>query len=172
VDDSRSEFEKVDARFLGTHARLCKSFQFPSLEQEFAWEAAIRATQMTKDNCLLDFRAPTMLNCVGTFLQSLPGWTPLQLWRKFPETIRFAAYKGFEKLGAWLYGDREESAAVQRLQFGLYLKCHSENRGMPQRGQCSVTGPATYIHTYLRRNFWISFVEKQSRALASGIFLT
>ncbi|KFA56120.1 hypothetical protein S40293_00062 [Stachybotrys chartarum IBT 40293] len=125
-DHSRSGFEKVDARFVGTHARLCQSIQYLTLEKDFEREAVVRATRTPGDNEMLTFWAPTMLYRVGGFLRSLPGWTLLQLWRRFPDTIRLAAYKGLKRLGAWIYGDGKESTSVQRLPFGLYLKRHSD----------------------------------------------
>lgn len=128
-DHSRSGIKKVDARFIGTHARLCASIRFLEIARNIAPQIL--------DESLLPSLAPRpqspqrgwpIQNAVSTALSTvLPlaalGNAILTLWLFVPKRARIAAYGQLRKIGKYLYGTR--TSYVQRLPFGLYLKFHA-----------------------------------------------
>ncbi|KAG8428737.1 hypothetical protein J3459_002474 [Metarhizium acridum] len=119
-DHSRSGIDKVDARFIGTHARLCRSIQLvniarsmtPSLLSQESPKPIPKSHQTR-------IRPRTRLN--QTRLLS----PFLHIWLLLPATARIAVYELLRKLGHRLYG-LDDADNVQRLPFGLYLKYRGE----------------------------------------------
>ncbi|KAJ4011814.1 hypothetical protein NW766_007114 [Fusarium irregulare] len=104
-DHSRQGIEKADARLIGSHARFCKSIQLVKLARDIA-----------------PVRIPSQSLDLGRVLQH-----PLmRLWRLFPSARRRMTYELLRKIGNRFYS-KDEYALVQRLPFGLYLKCNSDS---------------------------------------------
>ncbi|KAI0899541.1 hypothetical protein F4806DRAFT_505856 [Annulohypoxylon nitens] len=117
-DHSRSGITTVDARFVGTQARLSRSIQFLNLSKMWALEAPYRIgsparrLNMAKQNCL----SPTTLFI--SFFCYIMNFLPAKL--------KIGLYRMLVKLGGRLYGGNSESCVVQRLPFGLYFKYFCE----------------------------------------------
>lgn len=129
-DHSRMMIEKIDPRFVGTHARLSLSIRWLDIAKQISinkkshpsaslW--APRPTHLTTD------RKPghqSSLSVTG-FLKT----ACLVFWRMVPDRIRVAVYKVLQKVGYKIYGKPDSSALVQRLPFGLYLKHSGDPEG-------------------------------------------
>ncbi|KAI1765480.1 hypothetical protein GGR53DRAFT_261533 [Hypoxylon sp. FL1150] len=122
-DHSRSGIVKVDPRFVGSQARLCKSIQFLSLSKEFTLNSirqlpgpSIRLPERLTNIAMRTYWGVLDL-CAGVFLTA---------WRLVPVKIRVASYEILRKLGQRLYGSLDDHATVQRLPFGLYLKYNGD----------------------------------------------
>ncbi|SPQ24568.1 0c704a95-11e6-4036-93cf-00d274128476 [Thermothielavioides terrestris] len=91
-DHSRTGIMTVDARFIGTHARLSRSMRFVEIARRIAPEilAATRALLLT--------------------------------WLLLPSRARAAAYRTLKRLGEMIYPVPDPTLQVRRLPFGLYLK--------------------------------------------------
>ncbi|KAI1442016.1 hypothetical protein F5Y02DRAFT_410420 [Annulohypoxylon stygium] len=117
-DHSRSGITTVDARFVGTQARLSRSIQFLNLSKMWALETPYRIgspaqrLNMAKQNCL----SPTTLFI--SFFSFIMHFLPAKL--------KICLYRMLVKLGGRLYGSNSESCVVQRLPFGLYFKSFCE----------------------------------------------
>ncbi|OSD00301.1 hypothetical protein PYCCODRAFT_1446288 [Trametes coccinea BRFM310] len=109
-DHSRSGIETVDPRFVGTHARLCRSLQYTELAKELA-----------PDILHSTMRHPP--NATRTLFRAI--------WLLFPSKMRIAAYDMLLKLGQRKYnpGGTGTVQRVQRVPFGLYIR----SRGNPDR---------------------------------------
>ncbi|KAI8945088.1 kinase-like domain-containing protein [Xylaria longipes] len=128
-DHSRSGIKKVDARFIGTHARLCASIRFLDIARHIAPQIL--------DGSLLPPLAPRprsslrgwpIRHVVSTALSTILPFTAmgnaiLTLWLFVPKRARIATYGLMREIGKVLYGTH--TSYVQRLPFGLYLKFHS-----------------------------------------------
>ncbi|KAI5457090.1 hypothetical protein BGZ63DRAFT_395380 [Mariannaea sp. PMI_226] len=113
-DHSRSGIPKVDARFIGTHARLAPSIQWLEVEKQITKDEQAQPSSTT--SCaLLRGRTYTL------WYQSLFLTMCLKAWLIVPKPGRIAAYKLLQKAGQYLYG-RSSAFSIQRLPFGLYLK--------------------------------------------------
>lgn len=119
-DHSRSGTAKVDARFVGTHARLSLSIRWLDVAKYASLNKPttipprpILANQKTTD------RGPSPNNSLSPIgvLSSIC----LAVWRMVPARARISTYKLLQKMGRRMYGP-SSSADVQRLPFGLYLK--------------------------------------------------
>ncbi|KAI2627299.1 hypothetical protein GGS26DRAFT_561306 [Hypomontagnella submonticulosa] len=125
-DHSRSGIAKVDPRFVGTHARICKSIQFLKISKRLSEEDMLRSSNLSTGHLgrhskiapRNDWGLSSM--CTGAFLA---------VWLLVPVKARMACYKMLQTLGNRLYGKPDENAMVQRIPFGLYLKHHGDADG-------------------------------------------
>ncbi|KAM3425900.1 hypothetical protein NHJ13734_009827 [Beauveria thailandica] len=126
-DHSRAGIEKVDPRFVGTHARLCKSVQLVNLIE-------IMAPELLKRNHDLRPTTPaaTTAPLGGITSRQRPfslAWLfsrPLFfIWRLIPQALRFSAY---EKL--MRFGDYCANVECVRNEFNA-LGVVGKNTGVP-----------------------------------------
>ncbi|KAI1209388.1 uncharacterized protein F4807DRAFT_460604 [Annulohypoxylon truncatum] len=122
-DHSRSGLTKVDPRFVGSQARLCKSIQFLNLARTFSSEILPQPSKPLID---LPARYPNIAPQNHWGLSSLCTSAFLRLWLLVPARVRMVCYKTLRKLGKHLYGEPDDYSTVQRLPFGLYLKYNGE----------------------------------------------
>lgn len=106
----------VDPRFVGTHARLCKSLQLIELARRFA-----------ADNVSSPRPRPTILktyiqrpHSVVVFIRKLLVAIFLATWLIVPSRARLIGYRVLRRFSKRFY--ESETAFVQKLPFGLYLK--------------------------------------------------
>lgn len=120
-DHSRSRLQKVDARFLGTHARFATNIRWLQLANDFALR---EASQVTPPRAHSPITASRVLQPVHrnsfSFMEFLKS-ACITIWAKFPRRIRVGAYKILRMIGYRIYGPNPLGPA-QRLPFGLYLK--------------------------------------------------
>ncbi|OAA33975.1 Protein kinase-like domain protein [Cordyceps fumosorosea ARSEF 2679] len=123
-DHSRAGIDKVDPRFVGTHARLCKSVQLVNLIQTMAPELHKR-----NDDLLATAPAATTAPLVRVISRRRPfslAWLfsrPIFfIWRLIPQALRFSAYEKLMRFGDYWYGATGASGIVAKLPFGLFLK--------------------------------------------------
>ncbi|KAM5386124.1 hypothetical protein ACJA88_002274 [Fusarium oxysporum] len=120
-DHSRQGIEKADARLIGSHARFSRSIQLVNLARTIApglFFERKSITDVPQQHFPVQMRS-SRLGLEYAFMRPM-----MLLWRFFPSTIRIAAYGLWQKLGNRFYG-KDGDAQVQRLPFGLYLKCNS-----------------------------------------------
>ncbi|KAI8989842.1 hypothetical protein BD414DRAFT_522103 [Trametes punicea] len=132
-DHSRTGIEKVDPRFVGTHAGLCQSVQYIELADEIASEILPESSSL---------------------LALLPTRIFLSIWLLFPNKLRIAAYDVLIKVGKRMYGMPDGASAIYRLSFGLYLRypgrlatCRNEFNALqlavnPDMAKCNTLGEA------------------------------
>lgn len=120
-DHSRSGIDKVDARFVGSHARFCRSVRFLDIAADIERKDSDSSTRLPPRAAASTSRSFS--------LTSLLAGTCLAVWLLFPATVRITAYEVLLKLGRRLYGKVNEYSTVQKLPFGLYLKYHGEPDG-------------------------------------------
>ncbi|RBR26208.1 uncharacterized protein FIESC28_00991 [Fusarium coffeatum] len=122
-DHSRQGIEKADARLIGSHARFCKSIQLVKLARDIAPGLFSQSRTMTSSaRHQLPVRIPShSLDLGRIFLPPL-----MCLWRLFPSALRIMTYELLRKIGNRFY-NKDGYALVQRLPFGLYLKCNSDS---------------------------------------------
>ncbi|KAI0194241.1 hypothetical protein F4808DRAFT_441454 [Astrocystis sublimbata] len=127
-DHSRSGMVKVDARFIGTHARLCTSIRLLDLARCIAAQIldGPRLSPSTYRPQSYPRESPIKRAMSRTLSSMLPlgtlGRVALSLWLMTPRRVRITAYGLLRKIGEALYG--KSTFFVQRLPFGLYLKHH------------------------------------------------
>lgn len=114
-DRSRAGINKVDPRFVGTHARLSSSMQYIELSKKLAQHDSTSTTaqQLSKIRRKFWNRAWSLTQ---PFLAAF-----LAVWLLIPARVRVVAYRTLRR-AAQRFID-PECATVQRLPFGLYLKC-------------------------------------------------
>ncbi|KAI9058910.1 hypothetical protein FKP32DRAFT_1635136 [Trametes sanguinea] len=121
-DHSRLGIEKVDARFVGTHARLCRSMQFIEVAKELAphiLPESLRASQERH----LQSPIPRPRRCSSfPLMRLLPTRLLLSLWLLIPKRLRIATYDMLLRIGKRMYQPPESVSCIHRLPFGLYLK--------------------------------------------------
>ncbi|KAL2020647.1 hypothetical protein VTK56DRAFT_8137 [Thermocarpiscus australiensis] len=117
-DHSRSGIEKVDPRFIGTHARLARSIRFVEIAKSLERPSEPsskpqprRPAPKPETNRKTNSLSP--LNLATSIL--------LSTWLMFPSRLRVAVYDLLREVGALLY-HQPDHATVHRLPFGLYLK--------------------------------------------------
>ena len=126
ADHSRSGIEKIDPRFVGSHARLCKNIQF----LEIAGKIASETLPQTSVKLPTAWHAgPQEMPRKLSTLKSVLGRAALTIWLLFPNRVRITAYETLRKLGRLLYGEPDDYSTVQRVPFGLYLKYQGEPDG-------------------------------------------
>lgn len=123
-DWSRSGIEKVDARFVGSHARFCKGLQLVNIAKCAAPELLSSAIlsddkpQQPQPPLSPVWRTPNSMSVMSRLFTK-----PLEIiWSILPTSIRIAAYEVLRRIGRRWYGVDDENTTVQRLPFGLYLK--------------------------------------------------
>ncbi|KAG4274870.1 hypothetical protein FPRO04_08878 [Fusarium proliferatum] len=122
-DHSRQGIEKLDARLIGSHARFSRSIQLVNLASTIA-PGLFSEPKTTKHAPQQQFTVRMRSSNLGlghTFVRPI-----MLLWRFLPSKIRIVAYDLLRKLGSCFYG-KDEDAQVQRVPFGLYLKCNSNS---------------------------------------------
>ncbi|KAJ4123585.1 hypothetical protein NW765_006609 [Fusarium oxysporum] len=118
---SRQGIEKADARLIGSHARFSRSIQLVNLARTIAPGLFFERKSITD---VPQQHFPVRMRSGSLGLEYAFMRPMMLLWRFFPSTIRIAAYGLLQKLGNRFYG-KDGDAQVQRLPFGLYLKCNS-----------------------------------------------
>ncbi|KAK7951893.1 uncharacterized protein PG986_007621 [Apiospora aurea] len=120
-DHSRSGTAKVDARFVGTHARLAPSLRWldvakhaSSNKRTGTTPSATLTDQQTTDRHVDQSRGSSSMGAFSSIC--------LATWRMAPSKLRIAIYILLPKVGRRIYG-HSGSSLVQILPFGLYLKC-------------------------------------------------
>jgi hypothetical protein len=131
-DHSRSGIRKVDARFIGTHARLATSIRW----LEFKKQIADNETVIAQAGIRPSTSRPSLTSGVFQTFHTI-FWRE---WLATPQFVRLSMYKLLSKVGHHLYG-RTSSLAVSRLSFGLYLKSTDE-------GAFNESNALTLIHKY------------------------
>ncbi|KAH6717567.1 hypothetical protein BKA61DRAFT_641548 [Leptodontidium sp. MPI-SDFR-AT-0119] len=127
-DHSRRNIEKVDPRFLGTHARLSPSYRWLAISKQIS-------LNMEAQPCLPRARANNSTTNLQHsqkgpfFFSGLMKTACLAVWLMAPDKVRVAAYKILRKVGHRIYGKPNAHEPVQRLPFGLYLKYSGDPEG-------------------------------------------
>ncbi|KAK4150826.1 kinase-like domain-containing protein [Chaetomidium leptoderma] len=128
-DHSRSDIASVDARFIGTQARLATSIQYVELARNIAPRIFLRhpsgppatgANNPPTRRSTSQAPLPLIIRHLGSLI-SFPIRAFVLSWRILPKRVRMATYDGLAKLGELIYGN-DGIRHVQRLPFGLYLK--------------------------------------------------
>jgi hypothetical protein len=118
----------VDARFIGTHARLATAIQYVKVAKEIDIIKKIQSSSSrTRENHPARDLSPSQSR--PFFLTNIMSTAFLAVWLTFPNTIRLATYKILQKIGHRIYGKPDGTASVQRLPFGLYLKYNGDPEG-------------------------------------------
>lgn len=126
-DHSRSGIMKVDPRFIGTQARLCRSVRLLRLARTASFMRSSRTPSSTSvRTTALSGTGQYSARRVHDSMSSRFFVLLFSLWRFVPSSIRITSYKLLQSLGTFLYGCSNEYTIVQRLPFGLYLKSQSE----------------------------------------------
>lgn len=126
-DHSRLGTEKIDPRFIGTHARLCKSIRYLELTKKFAADRLPPVSGSLLRRSVSFLFPPFQRLRRGIF--SMTGhFTGVfgAIWSLFPAKLRFAGYGVMRRIGERIYGTSNGYSTVQRLPFGLHLKFHGE----------------------------------------------
>ncbi|KAI0424604.1 hypothetical protein F5Y09DRAFT_134498 [Xylaria sp. FL1042] len=127
-DHSRTGIQHVDARFIGTHARLCIAIRYLNIARTIAPDilGELRPSPSTPHPPSFWQRRLIQRVVLGTISTILPlaatGYVVLTLWLLVPSRARIAVYELLRKLGQTLYGPPTDYSLTQRLPFGLYLK--------------------------------------------------
>ncbi|KAI0733587.1 hypothetical protein C8Q72DRAFT_811982 [Fomitopsis betulina] len=124
-DYSRTGIEKVDARFIGTQARLSRSIQFLEVAKQVAPEIlrpSIPPKAPEAEVGIVWHPAPPGAERNQSSLSDLPARVFLFIWRLFPNRLRIAAYDLLRVIGGRLYTKPNSYSPVCKLPFGLFLK--------------------------------------------------
>lgn len=113
-DHSRAGNPTVDARFVGTHARLCKSVQLLELSDMFSPTSDV---SKTKQRSVIG--TSRLLPWVSYLTQPLFS-SLLAAWLLIPTRVRLLAYRTLRRSAQRFI--EPDCDTVQRLPFGLYLK--------------------------------------------------
>ncbi|AEO68185.1 uncharacterized protein THITE_2145395 [Thermothielavioides terrestris NRRL 8126] len=128
-DHSRTGIMTVDARFIGTHARLSRSMRFVEIARRIAPEILAGQLPVSPMNRAGETRrgaehpAPALTSTSPlTYLAGLATRALLLTWLLLPSRARAAAYRTLKRLGEMIYPVPDPTLQVRRLPFGLYLK--------------------------------------------------
>ncbi|KAF5643559.1 kinase [Fusarium tjaetaba] len=116
-DHSRSGIRKVDARFIGTQARLASSMRWLEVRKHIV----NNETTIAQAPIQPSVSRPGLISAIFQICRTV-FW---RAWLLNPQFIRLSAYKVLKNIGHRLYGSTS-SLAVSRLPFGLYLKATNE----------------------------------------------
>lgn len=116
-DHSRSGIRKVDARFIGTQARLASSMRWLEVKKKIADNETVVAQAGIQPLA----SRPGFVSAVFQMCRRI-FW---RAWLLTPQSIRLSTYKVLRKMVSHPYGSTS-SLAVSRLPFGLYLKATNE----------------------------------------------
>lgn len=125
-DHSRTNIEKIDPRFVGTHARLSRSIRLLRLEKENSWDVLSNMTTAQQTNTRARPWPGSQLKSMITLVVTSAFLT---VWTLVPSQVRIWAYESLRRLGERRYGAPDEFLSVQRLPFGMYLKYHGNIDG-------------------------------------------
>lgn len=114
-DRSRRGIPTVDARFVGTHARLCRSLQYVDLARKFALN-----NSLVSSHCSPAAHQSTSYRSRNSALVQLLVTMFLGVWLLVPARVRLIAYRLIRQAARYLY--ESDTDFVQKLPFGLYLK--------------------------------------------------
>ena len=126
ADHSRSGIPKIDPRFVGSHARLCKGIRFLDISRKITSETMPQTSAKRPAVWLVEVQKK--LGKLSA-LMSFSTRVIVVAWLMFPDRARIAAYELLRKLGRLLYGEPADYSTVQRVPFGLYLKYQGEPDG-------------------------------------------
>ncbi|KAI5854495.1 hypothetical protein GGS23DRAFT_590615 [Durotheca rogersii] len=128
-DHSRSGTKKVDARFVGTHARLAPSIRWLDVAKYASLNKRIGPPPTTVlANQQITNRQFGQSH--GFSLMEFFNSICLAAWRTVPARARIATYRLLQKVGRRIYGAPGPFCLVQRLPFGLYLKYLGDPDGL------------------------------------------
>lgn len=124
-DHSRKGIMTVDPRFVGTHARLCKSFQLIEVAKRFRLNnASSSRTQPTSLWTRVGHTSPVTTFCsISVSMTRIFVAIFLAIWLLVPARARLIGYRILRRFTRRLY--ESETPFVQKLPFGLYLKSAS-----------------------------------------------
>ncbi|TFY52227.1 hypothetical protein EVJ58_g10134 [Rhodofomes roseus] len=128
-DRSRSGIETIDPRFVGTHARLCRSIRYVEIAKKVAPEILQQPSESSNSLPVPYSPRPTPQRKSVALSRLFPSHAFLSVWLMVPDKFRIAVYETLRKLGERLYGKPNDYSTVQRLPFGLYLKYQGEPAG-------------------------------------------
>ncbi|KAJ8502293.1 hypothetical protein ONZ51_g98 [Trametes cubensis] len=130
-DHSRTGIQKVDPRFVGTHARLCKSIRYVEIAREIAPEILSPSSSSSSPDsqATLFPSKPASGRAPSSPSSFFPSGALLSVWLMFPSRLRMVAYDVLRNVGERLYGKPNDYSTVQRLPFGLYLKYQGDPAG-------------------------------------------
>ena len=122
-DHSRLNTPTVDARFVGTQARLATSIQYVEIARSIAPQifSSHPSATATSNNWRQRLAQMVPFRHLGSLI-SVTRRAFISCWRVFPRKVRALAYEVLAKLGLWIYGTDDRPMFVQRLPFGLFLK--------------------------------------------------
>ena len=127
-DHSRLNIEKVDPRFIGTHARLSPSCRWLEIAKQISLNMEARpCLSIGQANNSTTNPQPSQRG--PFFFSGLMKTACLAVWLIAPDRVRVAAYKILRKVGHRIYGRPNAYEPVQRLPFGLYLKYSGDPDG-------------------------------------------
>ncbi|TVY35184.1 hypothetical protein LOCC1_G008040 [Lachnellula occidentalis] len=118
-DHSRLGIEKVDPRFIGTHARLSPSIRWLDIANQITMKVQ-SSSLIDRTNRSIAAPQPHQRSRFTFF--GLLKTAFLAVWLMAPDRVRIATYKILQMVGHRLYGKPNAYEPVQRLPFGLYLK--------------------------------------------------
>lgn len=121
-DHSRRGIMTVDARFVGTHARFCKSFQLIELARKFATDNASIPSPQQSLLMARSHQIPPISKSrsVSILIMEVLVSVFLAVWLLVPLKARLVGYRGLRQFARRLY--EPDAHFVQKLPFGLYLK--------------------------------------------------
>lgn len=138
-DHSRSGIPTVDARFVGSQARLCMSIQFVNIAHKIApaiithqppgsSDPATASSLPARRHAAALPLPPPRHKCFSSLMR-FPTLVFVSILRVLPRRVRAVAYNSLRKLSRRMYGSHDSGAAVQALPFGLFLK-YQDNADM------------------------------------------
>ncbi|THV44440.1 hypothetical protein BGAL_0642g00030 [Botrytis galanthina] len=104
-DHSNSGIDSPHPELLEIHSRFSRALNWTDVARKIDSRPCIRRSRNKVNNSFKQFITDALL----------------QIWSKFPESVRFSTYKVLKSAGFYLYGDNF-GMGVQRLPFGMYLK--------------------------------------------------
>ncbi|TVY13908.1 hypothetical protein LARI1_G009029 [Lachnellula arida] len=120
-DHSRLGIEKIDPRFIGTHARLSPSIRWLDIAKQISLNRKARSSSsIDRANRSKVDPQPSQRSRFHFF--SFLKTAFLAVWLMAPDRVRVVTYKMLQRVGYRLYGKPNAHELVQRLPFGLYLK--------------------------------------------------
>ena len=120
-DHSRHNIQKLDPRFIGTHARLSPSIRWLDIANQIALNKENKPfpSERRDNHSTMD---PKHSQNSQSFFMSLVKTICLAAWLMIPNRLRLSVYKMLRMVGYRLYGKHNAYEPVQRLPFGIYLK--------------------------------------------------
>ncbi len=126
-DHSRLGTLTIDARFVGTQARLARSIRYVAIARSIAPQmfsshpSATTASDDPPKRRFLPKRPFPLMRHVGSVI-SVTRRAFISCWRVLPRKVRAVTYDLLARLELLIYGTEDRTMFVQRLPFGLFLK--------------------------------------------------